>query len=172
MNHRKSKATNTSLLIFSLFFSSTVFGAEKESSLDEIRYLGERNVYSESDVNKRQTFLSHQCFEGRQIVSLQDIPRSKRNREGQRPAEIYQLATLKDKLGHTLSCSEEPWHVFSIMNLRKQVPEMRNRFNNAARGIKEVFKFCVSNNLVIVYGGGHVFGNIEVLPPTEHSPDC
>ena len=45
-------------------------------------------MFTRIDVNKRQTFLSHQCFEGRQIVSLQDIPRSG-NREGQRPAEIY-----------------------------------------------------------------------------------
>jgi hypothetical protein len=117
------KASDTNAIVDLGDFSASHPGIDSESgwSLD---LAGKRSGY----------FLLHQCFEGREIVSIQKISKNLKKKP-----DMLNTRSLQRGSGGTIACHQENWFVFSVKDLEI------NHFSGAKPRL-----FCVGGNLVEV----------------------
>jgi hypothetical protein len=84
-------------------------------------------------------FLLHQCFEGREIASIQKISKNLKKKPN-----MLNIRSLQRGSGGTIACHQENWFVFSVKNLGA------NSFRVNASDTDTVRLFCVGGNLVEV----------------------
>jgi hypothetical protein len=122
------KASDTNAIVDLGDFSAPHPGIDSELgwSLD---FAGKRSGY----------FLLHQCFEGREIASLQKISKNLKKKP-----DMVNIRSLQRGSGGTIACHQENWFVFSVINLGW------NYFTGTRYKPGKVRLFCVGGNLVEV----------------------
>lgn len=99
---------------------------------------------------KIMTFLTHQCFSGREIVTTSLLSKKNTQKFGQK---IWGLWNLKDAQGQVLPCNDEDWTFYSVH-------ELDGKMKNGSK--EKVHQFCVSGNRIMV---GDIYEN-WIFQPT------
>lgn len=131
-------------LLITLILTPLIVGASEDSTIKELGVYDTPHPGGNLDYKssfsfrgKIGIFLFHQCLEGREIVSVQDIPKNPKKKVLIKGGEGLQNAN-----GNSISCEQKNWFVLGVTRLEKI------NGNSAFRAKL----FCVRNNLIRVRG--------------------
>ena len=133
-------------LLITLLLTPLIVGASEDSTIKElgvydIQHPGGNLDYKSSVTlrGKAGLFLLHQCLEGREIVSLQNIAKNPKKK-----VFISGVEALQNANGNSISCEQKNWFVLGVTSVENLKP---------THGMRPDLKlFCVRNNLIRVRG--------------------